>query len=149
MPMTLFGSPVTTGLFASGGNAPGTPCPCAPWQLEQLLAKTGAPAPLVAEPPAAVPGRVAASAGAAASTLDSGGDAGAAACLIIVVICPYAVSAMMPTMTTVVIQSNPEREAKLRPLLRSSHGIKSTTTRKSVGPTIVAISSVPIVNGPR
>ena len=47
MPMTFFASPVTTGLSASGGNVPGTPVPCAPWQLAQFVEKTLAPLALV------------------------------------------------------------------------------------------------------
>src|SRR5580704_15999459 len=53
MPMTLFGSPVTTSFFASGGNAPGWPCPLAPWHDEQLVLNTFAPLALAGAAPAA------------------------------------------------------------------------------------------------
>src|ERR1700722_2754014 len=97
MPMTVFASPVTTGLLASGGNAPGEPCPCAPWQLAQLAEKTFEPLGLAIPPPAdpPAPDSVDApeepdsvAAAASLSTTDSGGDAGAAACLAIVVTWP-------------------------------------------------------------
>src|ERR1700694_18362 len=41
--ITLFGLPETYGLPASGGAAPGKPCPLAPWQLAQFCAKTFCP----------------------------------------------------------------------------------------------------------
>src|SRR5579863_44806 len=56
---------------------------------------------------------------------------------------------MMVHTTIVVAHSSRERAAKLRVRLRSSHGSSRTTRRKSVGTTIVAISSMLIVNGPR
>ena len=55
----------------------------------------------------------------------------------------------MPQTTIAVDHNNPARDPKLRVVLRSIHGIKSTTIRKSVGTMIVAISSMLIVSGPR
>ena len=65
-----------------------------------------------------------------------------------VVSCALIVNPTIATITIVAPHKMPLREPKLRVVLRSIHGIASTTTRKIVGMMIVAMSSIGSGIGP-